>query len=369
MWCDKHARWCAHTTDACTLGTKGGKAGKGGPRQHLDTRTPYYPTAPVYPPGAGPYGISQDEKEIRRIREVLAETVPEKAPEIYQKLCTPGLVVEFTRDARDVDMTELRRGFPSVLYCYRTGRWLFAGFAHPAERDSVVSQLQGATDRQGATPAPLVVTLIDDPTTSGQEVVANVGFSFGAPTPPEGIALPHTPMEESGSLTQPAQSPAKRPRTDDQINLITDTDDALDKRISGIDIRITTEVGKLKSDIDTMSHKIDSIANSIRDLPRAIPAPPAIYLCKNRTPKSIVPEHKMENGAIFWVVARRDLFDQWRPYKMEIIGVAKEPDTQEMCRGALFDEEGKKGWGLIQGPKDILWDEPDATNEALNLGE
>ena len=77
----------------------------------------------------------------------------------------------------------------------------------------------------------------------------------------------------------------------------------------------------------------------------------------------------MENGAIFWVVARRDLFDQWRPYKVEIIGVAKEPDTQEMCRGALFDEEGKKGWGLIQGPKDILWDEPDATNEALNLGE
>ena len=31
MWCDKHARWCAHTTDACTLNTKGGKAGKGGP--------------------------------------------------------------------------------------------------------------------------------------------------------------------------------------------------------------------------------------------------------------------------------------------------------------------------------------------------
>ena len=79
MWCDKHARWCAHTTDACTLGTKGGKAGKGGPRQHLDTRTPYYPTAPVYPPGAGPYNVTQDEREKRRIREVLAETVPEKA--------------------------------------------------------------------------------------------------------------------------------------------------------------------------------------------------------------------------------------------------------------------------------------------------
>ena len=71
MWCDKHARWCAHTTDACTLGTKGGKAGKGGPRQHLDTRTPYYPTAPVYPPGAGPYNVTQDEREKRRIREVL----------------------------------------------------------------------------------------------------------------------------------------------------------------------------------------------------------------------------------------------------------------------------------------------------------
>ena len=148
MWCDKHARWCAHTTDACTLNTKGGKAGKGGPSDR-----PYYPTAPVQPPRQM-YGVGQDEAERRRIREVLAETVPEKAPEIYQKICTPGLVVEFTRDAKDEDITGLRRGFPSVVHCYRAGRRLYAGFAHPAERDAVASQLQDATDHQGATSAP-----------------------------------------------------------------------------------------------------------------------------------------------------------------------------------------------------------------------
>ena len=139
--------------------------------------------------------------------------------------------------------------------------------------------------------------------------------------------------------------------------------------MQGIDSRITSEVGKLKGDIELMSTKIDSIADSIRDLPRAIPAPSAIWLCKKHTPKSLTPEHEMKVGAIFWVVARRDLFEPWGPFKMEITGVAREPDTEEMCRGALLEEDGRRGGPVIQGSKDILWDEPDAWNEAMNLGE
>ena len=133
------------------------------------------------------YGAGQEEAATRRIREVLAETVPEKAPEIYRKICTPGLTVDFTREAKQEDIISLKRGFHLVIHCYRVGRRIYAGFRHPSERDTVANQLKDASDHQGASATPLVVTNIDDRTVPKNQAADKTKFNFGK-TPPKSEA-------------------------------------------------------------------------------------------------------------------------------------------------------------------------------------
>ena len=129
-----------------------------------------------------------------------------------------------------------------------------------------------------------MVTPIDDHGILGLVVAGKAPFAFGNSVTPETVPLPHdasTMEEHTMGGTQPAlPSPAKRPRRETATDLDNaehhqlvrmENEDGLEKRLQGIDKRISSEVQLLKGDIKLMSNNIDSLAYSIRVLPNQSP--------------------------------------------------------------------------------------------------
>ena len=195
----------------------------------------------------------------------------------------------------------------------------------------MAEQLKDSSDHQAASTTPLVVTKIDDEMHNKPAIIDKTRFAFVTPATPEAVPLPHTSMDEDTmGGTQPAHaSPAKRPRLADITDVDaerhqlarTTNDDGLEKRLQGIDVRISTEVGLLKGDIQSMSSKIYGLADSIRALPRThMPK----WVCKNGRKQDPFLDHPIEEGGYFWVVVREGMFDKWEAYKIEVTGVARD---------------------------------------------
>ena len=89
---------------------------------------------------------------------------------------------------------DLQQGFHSLVHCYRVGRRIYAGFRHTSERDAVAEPLKDASDHQGASATPLVVTKIDEKVRDKPAIMYKTRFTFGTAAP-DAVPLPPVAME------------------------------------------------------------------------------------------------------------------------------------------------------------------------------
>ena len=175
----------------------------------------------------------------------------------------------------------------------------------------------------------------------------------------------------SGLQVSPAPG-QKRPRPDptDVHELARyEEEDALERRFGQVDARISHEVGKLQKDIDKIGGKMEELSGYIKSLP-STPSKP--WELMGRGKKWTTPPGSCEKGAIFWVIARDGRFSPWAPYAVRVTGVA--PNGAKVAfQGALLEELGGGDRGplgpIVEGETTDLWEEVEARNSVLEVGE
>ena len=87
--------------------------------------------------------------------------MPEQATVLYSANCKPGIAVGFNREVRAKDVMSRQQAIHSIARACRVKRRRYAAFRNEADKNAVLDKLKVATNNQGTSSIPLVVTPID----------------------------------------------------------------------------------------------------------------------------------------------------------------------------------------------------------------